>query len=74
MGGSSLGGKPQNTEIEEKRYEIMHKQYDKGRGKFVMQNPLGEPIKQDVKNRDENSEEKENDDNKNSILYNILVN
>ena len=33
---------------------MIYKQYVKGRGKFTAQNTLGEPIGEDVKNREDN--------------------
>ena len=57
-GGSSLGTEPQKTEIEEKLYDMIYKQYVKGKGKFSKHNSLGAQIGQDVKNCDENREKK----------------
>ena len=50
---------------------MKYKQYVKGTGKFSSQNILGTPIVEDVKIRDENSEKKENDDDKkvNPVQY-----
>ena len=66
---------------------MIYKWYVKGKSDFSKHNTLGEPIRQDVKNRDVNSGEKtmtintrkiakkkETTTINNSILYNILVN
>ena len=66
---------------------MIYKWYFKGKSDFSKHNTLGEPIRQDVKNRDVNSGEKTMTINtrkiakkketmtiNNSILYNILVN
>ena len=43
---------------------MIYKQYVKGEGKFTTENNIGAQIGEDMKNRDKNSEKKENDDDK----------
>ena len=67
---------------------MIYKQYGNYNNKITQHNPMGTKIGHDVKNHHKNSGEnkmmtintreiaqkKENDDDKNSILYNILLN
>ena len=43
---------------------MIQKRFVKGKGKFTTQNPLGAPIRQDVKKLRQKQRKKENDDDK----------
>ena len=53
-----------------KQYDMIYKMYVKGKDRFTSDNPLGVPIWAEVKKI---AEKRDADDDKKSILYNILV-